>query len=61
MYGYDFKGVICLVIDGIIDEVQEIFGEIVDLQVFDVVLFVVVQVVEYYEIICYGIFVVWVK
>src|SRR3712207_3491266 len=49
MHGQDPKGVTCPAIDGIIDEAQEISGEIEDPQVLDAALLAAAQAVEHYE------------
>jgi ferritin-like metal-binding protein YciE len=61
MHGQDPKGVTCPAIDGIIDEAQEISGEIDDPQVLDAALLAAAQAVEHYEITRYGTLVAWAK
>ena len=61
MHGQDPKGVTCPAIDGIIDEAQEISGEIEDPQVLDAALLAAAQAVEHYEITRYGTLVAWAK
>ena len=54
MHGHDPKGVTCPAIDGIIDEAQDIAGDIEDPQVLDAALLAAAQAVEHYEITRYG-------
>ena len=55
------KGVDCPAIDGIIDEAEEIAGEVDDKQVLDAALIAAAQAVEHYEITRYGTLVAWAK
>ena len=59
MHGVEAKGVDCPAIDGIIDEAEEIAGEIDDKQVLDAALIAAAQAVEHYEITRYGTLVAW--
>ena len=59
MHGHDAKGVTWPAIDGIIDEAQEIAGEVEDPQVLDAALIAAAQAVEHYEITRYGTLVAW--
>jgi len=59
MHGHDPKGVTCPAIDGIIDEAQEIAGDVEDPQVLDAALTAAAQAVEHYEITRYGTLVAW--
>src|SRR5215211_6768380 len=61
MHGHDPKGVTCPAIDGIIDEAQEIAGEVEDPQVLDAALIAAAQAVEHYEITRYGTLIAWAK
>ena len=61
MHGVDAKGVDCPAIDGIIDEAEEIAGEVDDKQVLDAALIAAAQAVEHYEITRYGTLVAWAK
>ena len=61
MHGQDPKGVTCPAIDGIIDEAQDIAGDIDDPQVLDAALLAAAQAVEHYEITRYGTLVAWAK
>src|SRR6476469_5544906 len=53
------KGTKCPAIDGIIDEAQEIAGEIGDKRVLDAALIAAAQAVEHYEITRYGTLIAW--
>jgi ferritin-like metal-binding protein YciE len=61
MHGVEAKGVDCPAIDGIIDEAEEIAGEIDDKQVLDAALIAAAQAVEHYEITRYGTLIAWAK
>lgn len=61
MHGVDVKGVNCPAIDGIIEEANEIAGEIDDPQVLDAALIAAAQAVEHYEMTRYGTLVAWAK
>jgi ferritin-like metal-binding protein YciE len=53
------KGVECPAIDGIIEETEEIAGDISDKQVMDAALIAAAQAVEHYEITRYGTLIAW--
>src|SRR5512139_1889789 len=55
------QGTKCPAIDGIIDEAQEIAGEIEDKMVLNAALIAAAQAVEHYEITRYGTLVAWAK
>ncbi len=61
MHGVDVKGVDCPAIDGIIDEAEEVAGEVDDKQVLDAALIAAAQAVEHYEMTRYGTLVAWAK
>src|ERR1051325_2693466 len=61
MNGVEAKGIDCPAIDGIIDEAEEIAGEVDDKQVLDAALIAAAQAVEHYEITRYGTLVAWAK
>ena len=61
MHGVDVKGVDCPAIDGIIDEAEEIAGEIADKTVLDAALIAAAQAVEHYEMTRYGTLIAWAK
>ena len=53
------KGASCPAIDGIIDEANEIAGEVEDKAVLDAALLAAAQAVEHYEITRYGTLIAW--
>ncbi|MFN3349264.1 ferritin-like domain-containing protein [Pseudorhodoplanes sp.] len=55
------KGVDCPAIDGIIDEAEEISGEVADKEVLDAALIASAQAVEHYEITRYGTLIAWAR
>ncbi|MDW6025586.1 ferritin-like domain-containing protein [Mesorhizobium sp. BAC0120] len=59
LHGVEAKGVDCPAIDGIIEETEEISGEIDDKQVMDAALIAATQAVEHYEITRYGTLIAW--
>jgi ferritin-like metal-binding protein YciE len=59
--GQSPKGVNCPAIDGIIEEANEIAGEIANKEVLDAALIASAQAVEHYEITRYGTLVAWAK
>ena len=61
MHGVEAKGVDCPAIDGIIEEAEEIAGEVEDPRVLDAALIAAAQAVEHYEITRYGTLVAWAK
>ena len=61
MHGVEPKGVDCPAIDGIIEEAEEIAGEVADKEVLDAGLMAAAQAVEHYEITRYGTLVAWAK
>lgn len=61
LHGKDAKGVDCPAIDGIIEEAQEIAGDIDDKTVLDAGLIAPAQAVEHYEMTRYGSLVAWAK
>ncbi|MFN3659375.1 MAG: ferritin-like domain-containing protein [Pseudolabrys sp.] len=61
MHGVEAKGVNCPAIDGIIDEAEEIAGEVADKQVLDAALIAAAQAVEHYEMTRYGTLIAWAK
>ena len=54
LIGQSPKGTKCPAIDGIIDEANDIAGEVADKQVLDAALIIAAQAVEHYEITRYG-------
>jgi ferritin-like metal-binding protein YciE len=61
MHGVEAKGVECPAIDGIIEEADEIAGEVADKKVLDAALIAAAQAVEHYEITRYGTLIAWAK
>jgi ferritin-like metal-binding protein YciE len=61
MHGVEAKGVDCPAIDGIIEEAEEIAGEVADKKVLDAALVAAAQAVEHYEMTRYGTLIAWAK
>jgi ferritin-like metal-binding protein YciE len=61
MQGLEPQPVNCLAIDGIIEEADEILGEVLDKNVLDVALIAAAQAVEHYKITRYGALTAWAK
>jgi ferritin-like metal-binding protein YciE len=61
MHGIDAKGVDCPAIDGIIEEAEEVAGEVEDKKVLDAALIAAAQAVEHYEMTRYGTLIAWAK
>jgi ferritin-like metal-binding protein YciE len=61
LLGQSAKGVDCPAIDGIIEEAEEVAGEVDDKQVLDAALIAAAQAVEHYEIARYGTLVAWAR
>ena len=61
MHGVEISGVDCPAIDGIIDEAEDIAGEVDDKQVLDAALIAAAQAVEHYEMTRYGTLIAWAK
>ena len=61
LHGSDASGVRCPAIDGIIEEANDITGDIADQDVLDAALVAAGQAVEHYEITRYGTLVAWAK
>ena len=59
LHDIEAKGVDCPAIDRIIEETEEISGEIDDKQVMDAALIAAAQAVEHYEITRYGTLIAW--
>jgi len=59
MHGVDAKGVDCPAIDGILEETDDIAGEVEDKNVLDAALIAAAQAVEHYEITRYGSLIAW--
>ena len=61
MHGVDIKGVDCPAIDGIIEETNDVAGEVDNKQVLDAALIAAAQAVEHYETTRYGTLIAWAK
>jgi ferritin-like metal-binding protein YciE len=61
LHGAEAKGVDCPAIDGIIDEAEEVSGEVEDKEVLDAAIIAAAQAVEHYEITRYGTLTAWAK
>ena len=61
MHGVEAKGIDCPAIDGIIEEAEEIAGEVEDKAVLNAALAAAAQAVEHYEIARYGTLIAWAK
>ncbi|HEY1745429.1 MAG TPA: DUF892 family protein [Xanthobacteraceae bacterium] len=59
--GVQAKGVDCPAIDGIIEEAEEIAGEVEEKSVLDAALIAAAQAVEHYEMTRYGTLIAWAK
>jgi ferritin-like metal-binding protein YciE len=59
MHGTEAKGVDCPAIDGIIEEADEVAGEVADKAVLDAALINAAQAAEHYEITRYGSLIAW--
>jgi ferritin-like metal-binding protein YciE len=61
LYGHKPSGVDCPAIDGIIDEADDVAGEVENASVLDAALIAAAQAVEHYEMTRYGSLVAWAK
>ncbi len=61
MHGVEASGVDCPAIDGIIEETEDIAGDVDDDEVLDAALVAAGQAVEHYEITRYGTLIAWAK
>ena len=61
MHGAEIKAVNCPAIDGIIEEADEVAGEVADKAVLDAALINAAQAAEHYEITRYGSLIAWAK
>jgi ferritin-like metal-binding protein YciE len=59
MHGVEIKGIDCPAIDGILEEADEVTGEVDDERVMDAALIAAAQTVEHYEITRYGSLIAW--
>jgi ferritin-like metal-binding protein YciE len=61
LHGVEAKGVDCPAIDGIIEEAEEVSGEVEDKAVLNAALAAAAQAAEHYEIARYGTLIAWAK
>ena len=61
LHGVEVKGVDCPAIDGIIEEAEDVTGEVDDKRVLDAALIAAAQAVEHYEMTRYGTLIAWAK
>jgi ferritin-like metal-binding protein YciE len=61
LHGVEIDGVDCPAIDGIIEEADEVAGEVDDKDVLDAALIAAAQAVEHYEMTRYGSLIAWAK
>jgi ferritin-like metal-binding protein YciE len=61
MHGVEVEGVDCPAIDGILEEAEDVAGEVDDKKVLDAALIAAAQAVEHYEMTRYGTLVAWAK
>ena len=61
MHGVKAKAVDCPAIDGILEEANDVAGDVIDKKVLDAALVAAAQAVEHYEITRYGTLVEWAK
>jgi len=61
MHGVEIRGVDCPAIDGILEEAEEIAGEVDEKRLMDAALIAAAQAVEHYEITRYGSLIAWAK
>jgi ferritin-like metal-binding protein YciE len=61
MHGVEVRGVDCPAIDGIIEEANDVAGEVDDKNVLDAALIAAAQAVEHYEMTRYGALIAWAK
>jgi ferritin-like metal-binding protein YciE len=54
MHGQPAKGVTCAAMDGILEEAEEVMGDVEDKEVLDAAMIASAQAVEHYEITRYG-------
>jgi ferritin-like metal-binding protein YciE len=59
LHGVDISGVDCPAIDGIIDEANDVAGEVDNKNVLDAALIAAAQAVEHYEMTRYGTLIAW--
>jgi ferritin-like metal-binding protein YciE len=61
LHGSAAKGIDCPAIDGILEEAEDVVGDVADDQVLDAAIIAAAQAVEHYEITRYGSLIAWAK
>jgi ferritin-like metal-binding protein YciE len=61
LHGVEIEGVDCPAIDGILEEADDVAGEVDDKTVLDAALIAAAQAVEHYEMTRYGTLIAWAK
>jgi ferritin-like metal-binding protein YciE len=61
MHGIEARAIDCPAIDGILEEADEVAGEVENKHVLDAALFAAAQAVEHYEVARYGTLIAWAK
>jgi ferritin-like metal-binding protein YciE len=61
MHGIEVGGVDCPAIDGIIEEADDVAGDVADAKVLDAALIAAAQAVEHYEMTRYGTLIAWAR
>jgi ferritin-like metal-binding protein YciE len=61
LHGIEASGIDCPAIDGILEEADEVSGDVADSQVMDAALIAAAQAVEHYEMTRYGTLVAWAR
>ncbi len=61
MHGQEAQGASCPAIDGILEEADDIMGEVEDQNVLDAAMIAAAQAVEHYEITRYGALIAWAR
>jgi ferritin-like metal-binding protein YciE len=61
MHGVEAKGIDCPAIDGILEEADDVAGDVADKRVLDAALIASAQAVEHHEITRYGTLIAWAK
>lgn len=61
LHGVEVEGVDCPAIDGILEEAEDVTGDVADKEVLDAAIIACAQAVEHYEITRYGTLAAWAK
>jgi ferritin-like metal-binding protein YciE len=61
MHGDEIRGIDCPAIDGILEEADDVVGDVDGARVMDAALIAVAQTIEHYEITRYGSLIAWAK